>query len=73
MIRVDEVSDGVFQVAFTGIDLRLINRAARRVHVSRDDALQALLMFVVGVYSKAMILERSQDELERQDEGLGRG
>lgn len=73
MIKVDEVNDGVFQVVFTGIDLRLVSSAARRGNISRDAAMQGLLTFVVGVYGRAILSERSTNELEGKNEGMGRG
>ena len=64
MISVDEVNDGVFQVVFTDADLQTLSHAATRVVKSRDHVIRGLLMFVVGVYFKAMVLERSQDGLD---------
>ncbi len=72
MIKVDEVSDGVFQVVFTGIDLRSLCKAARNINRSQDETLSGLIAIVVSCYEKCTFLERSQDELDRQDEGLGR-
>ena len=52
MIQVDEVSDGVFQVVFTGIDLRMISRAAARIASGREQILRSWITFVVGVWNK---------------------
>jgi len=73
MISVDEVKGGVFQVVFTGVDLRMISLAAARIQIPLDDTLRGLLVFSVGVYSKALYTERSQDGLDRENEGMGRG
>lgn len=73
MIRVDEVSDGVFRVGFTGIDLRTLNLASHIAHVSCDEVLQTLLGFLLDSYIEGFLPERIQDELEGKDEGMGRG
>ena len=73
MIRVDEVSDGVFQVVFTGIDLRAVNCIAIRSHMSREAIVQGLLLFTILLYDKVDFSERSQDELDGKNEGMGRG
>ena len=64
MIRVDEVSDGVFQVVFTGIDLREVNRISIRSHISREVIVKGLLSFIIPLYHKVDFLERSHDELD---------
>ena len=64
MIKVDEVSDGVFQVAFTGIDLRSISHAAGRIVTGRDQVLHGWITFVVNVWEKVDFLEGSQDGLD---------
>ena len=73
MIKVDEVSDGVFQVAFTGIDLRAITRAARLKHNDRDTVVCFMLRTGVYKYYKGLYSERSQDGLDRENERVGRG
>jgi len=73
MIQVDEVNEGVFQVVFTGVDLRTISLAMKRMLIPTDKVLHGLLVFSVGVYSKALYSERSQDGLDGKNERVGRG
>jgi len=71
MIQVDEIKDGVFQVVFTGIDLRMMKRTSIRAHVSREAVVKGLLLFCILLYDKVKFVERSQDELDGKDEGMG--
>ncbi|KKL07214.1 hypothetical protein LCGC14_2588250 [marine sediment metagenome] len=73
MIKVDEVNDGVFQVVFTDEELQMLSLASARILDSRDCVLQGWLAFVVSVWNKVEYLERSQDGLEGQNGGMGRG
>jgi len=73
MIKVDMIDAGVFQVFFTDGDLDTMVDICIGKNVSPDDVLRGLLMFCVGIYQKASLLERSQDELEGKNEGMGRG
>lgn len=67
MIKIDEVSDGVFQVVFTEEDLGTLDAAATTVDVSRNDVLQTWLMFVIVIYDNVLVKGRNRDELERKD------
>jgi len=73
MIQVDSIDAGVFQVFITDGDLDTVIACCVRVDLPPDEILQGLLMFCIGVYSKALYTERSQDGLDRENEGMGRG
>lgn len=64
MVRVDEVSDGVFQVAVSGIDLRSVDRMLRKINVSRDEVIRGLLIVCLWCTDKECLDERNQDELD---------
>lgn len=72
MIKVDEVSDGVFQVVFTCDDLQVVSFVAARTVSSRDCVLRGWLAFVLNVFYKVDQTERNQDGLVGKDEGMGR-
>ena len=72
MIHVDKVSDTVFQVAITGIDFRCLTRMMLRINVSSDEVVRGMLMICLWAGCQDSVSERSQDELDGKDEGMGR-
>ena len=73
MIIVDNIDAGIFQVVITDAELDTLIACCVRVDLSPDDILQGLLRFSIGVYSKSLIRERSQDGLDGKNERVGRG
>ncbi len=73
MIKVDKVSDTVFQVAVTGIDFRALTRMMLRINVSSDDVIRGILSISLWCFSKDLESERNQDGLDGKNEGMGRG
>lgn len=73
MIKVDEVSDGVFYVMISGIDLRSVDRMKHQVNLPRAEVLRGLIITCLWRTDKECLDERSQDELDGKNEGMGRG
>ncbi|KKM94976.1 hypothetical protein LCGC14_1192870 [marine sediment metagenome] len=59
MVKVDEVSEDVFQVVFTGIDLRSLSKAARNINGSKLSALAGMLAIVLCLFDHYINSERS--------------
>ncbi len=59
MIEVKQVSDGVFQVTFTGIDLRTFCKYGRKMNRSKVGVLSDQLKILINEFDNSIVSERS--------------
>ncbi len=59
MIEVKQVSDGVFQVTFTGIDLRVFCKYGRKINKSKVGVLSDLMKILIIEFDNFIVSEGS--------------
>ena len=73
MIKVDMIDAGVFQVFITDGNLDDVIAHCMRTSSSPDDLIRGTLLMMLGFLNESLESERSQDGLDRENEGMGRG